>query len=102
METTSQGDEGRLKPAKQSTAENERPNHYYESTESHPGDVHLYDEDFDHYDRPENLLTESGAYENPLPGNDKDSNQDTKETEQDHAASSKTIALEQSTQSDKH
>ena len=102
METASQGNEGRPKPAKQSTAENERPNHYYESTERNPGNVHLYETSFDHYDRPENLLKESADYENPLPGNDKDSNQDTKETEQDHAASSKTIAFEQSTQSDKH
>ena len=92
METASQGDEGRPKPAQQSTAENERPNHYYEPTESNPGDVHLYETSFDHYDRPENLLKESSDYENPLPDNDKDLNQGTKKTEQDHAASSKTIA----------
>ena len=90
METASLGNECRQKPVQQSTVENERPNHYYESTESHPGYVHLYDADFDHYDRPQNLMKESGPYKNPLPGNDKDSNQDTKETEQDHAASSKT------------
>ena len=35
---------------------------------------------------------------NPLAGNDKDPNQDTKEMEQDRAASSETVTLEPTTQ----
>ncbi|KAK3763361.1 hypothetical protein RRG08_053370 [Elysia crispata] len=41
VETASLGNECRQKPVQQSTVENERPNHYYESMESHPGHVHL-------------------------------------------------------------
>ena len=78
VETASQGDEGRPKSVQQRMADNRRPNHYYEFTESNPEDVDLYDTSFDPYDRPENLMKESGGYVNPLPGNDKDSNQDTK------------------------
>ena len=90
VETASLGDGSRHKPVHQSMDENERPSHYYESRESTPADVHLYDACFDHYDRPQNLMKESGAYENHhLSGNDKDSNQGNKETKQDPAANSK-------------
>ncbi|KAK3795272.1 hypothetical protein RRG08_055834 [Elysia crispata] len=61
-------DEDRQKPVQQRMDENEGSDHYNESMESGRGDVHRYDTDFDHYDRPENLMKESGVYENQLSG----------------------------------
>ena len=90
VETASLGDGSRHKPVHQSMDENERPSHYYESRESNPADAHLYNVCSDHYDRPQNLMKESGAYKNHhLSGNDKDSNQGNMETKQDPAAKSK-------------